>query len=37
MGLVEAKRPEDAEARTRGLHATEAADGWHRKEARAPR
>lgn len=36
-GLVEAERPEDTEERTRGLRATEAADGWYRKEARAPR
>lgn len=36
-GVVEAERPDDAEARSRGLRATEAADGWYRKEARAPR
>lgn len=36
-GLIEVERPEDTEARTRGLRATEADDGWYRKEARAPR
>lgn len=36
-GSVRAETPGEAEARARILRSTQAADGWYRKEARAPR